>query len=196
MKRKCLRTRLRPLDAACCSTMFILGLLYVALLRRPGQRPQRRLLLRRRDHGRARVLPVLHLGQDRADGLGRQGRRAATRRRSCTTMVERLAAMADLPKPRVAVIPTDGAERVCDRPEPKKHSVVAVTEGLWNRLEPHGDRGRPRARAHAHREPRRRRDDDRELLLHGRCACSRASASGAGCSAAATVTGAAARPSG
>ncbi len=51
-------------------------------------------------------------------------------------MVERLAAMADLPKPRVAVIPTDIPNAFATGRN-QKHSVVAVTEGLWNRLEPH-----------------------------------------------------------
>jgi heat shock protein HtpX len=51
-------------------------------------------------------------------------------------MVERLAAMADLPKPRVAVIPTEVPNAFATGRSPKK-SVVAVTEGLWNRLQPH-----------------------------------------------------------
>jgi len=50
-------------------------------------------------------------------------------------MVERLAGMADLPKPRVAVIPTDVPNAFATGRSQKK-SVVAVTEGLWNRLEP------------------------------------------------------------
>src|SRR3954466_2941500 len=50
-------------------------------------------------------------------------------------MVERLAAMADLPKPRVAVIPTDIPNAFATGRN-QKHSVVAVTQGLWNRLEP------------------------------------------------------------
>src|SRR5918999_1100868 len=50
-------------------------------------------------------------------------------------MVERLAGMADLPKPRVAVIPTEGPNAFPTGRTPK-NSVVAVTEGLWNRLEP------------------------------------------------------------
>jgi heat shock protein HtpX len=50
-------------------------------------------------------------------------------------MVERLAGMADLPKPRVAVIPTEVPNAFATGRSPKK-SVVAVTEGLWNRLEP------------------------------------------------------------
>jgi heat shock protein HtpX len=50
-------------------------------------------------------------------------------------MVERLCAMADLPKPRVAVIPTDVPNAFATGRSPK-HSAVAVTEGLWRRLEP------------------------------------------------------------
>ena len=50
-------------------------------------------------------------------------------------MVERLCAMSDLPKPRVAVIPTDIPNAFATGRSPKK-SVVAVTEGLWKRLEP------------------------------------------------------------
>jgi heat shock protein HtpX len=50
-------------------------------------------------------------------------------------MVERLAAMGDLPMPRVAVIPTDVPNAFATGRSPKK-SVVAVTRGLWDRLEP------------------------------------------------------------
>jgi len=50
-------------------------------------------------------------------------------------MIERLAAMADLPKPRVAVIPTEVPNAFATGRN-KKHSVVAVTQGLWDRLEP------------------------------------------------------------
>jgi heat shock protein HtpX len=48
-------------------------------------------------------------------------------------MVERLTAMADLPKPRIAVIPSDVPNAFATGRNPK-NSVVAVTEGLWNRL--------------------------------------------------------------
>jgi heat shock protein HtpX len=48
-------------------------------------------------------------------------------------MVERLCAMADLPKPRLAVIPTDVPNAFATGRNPK-NSVVAVTEGLWRRL--------------------------------------------------------------
>jgi len=50
-------------------------------------------------------------------------------------MVDRLCAMADLPKPRVAVIPTEVPNAFATGRSPK-HSAVAVTEGLWRRLEP------------------------------------------------------------
>jgi heat shock protein HtpX len=48
-------------------------------------------------------------------------------------MVERLCAMADLPKPRIAVVPTDVPNAFATGRNPK-NSVVAVTEGLWYRL--------------------------------------------------------------
>jgi heat shock protein HtpX len=50
-------------------------------------------------------------------------------------MVERLCAMADLPKPRVAVIDTEIPNAFATGRSPK-HSAVAVTRGLWERLEP------------------------------------------------------------
>ena len=50
-------------------------------------------------------------------------------------MVERLCAMADLPKPRVAIISTDVPNAFATGRSPK-HAAVAVTEGLWRRLEP------------------------------------------------------------
>jgi heat shock protein HtpX len=50
-------------------------------------------------------------------------------------MVERLCAMAGLPKPRIAIIPTDVPNAFATGRNPK-HAAVAVTQGLWNRLEP------------------------------------------------------------
>jgi heat shock protein HtpX len=50
-------------------------------------------------------------------------------------MVERLCAMASLPKPRVAVVSSDMPNAFATGRNPK-HAVVAVTEGLWRRLEP------------------------------------------------------------
>ena len=51
-------------------------------------------------------------------------------------MVERLCAMADLPKPKVAVIESDVPNAFATGRNPK-HAAVAVTTGLWGRLEPH-----------------------------------------------------------
>src|SRR4051812_478391 len=50
-------------------------------------------------------------------------------------MVERLCALAGLPKPRIAVIPSDVPNAFATGRSPK-HAAVAVTEGLWRRLEP------------------------------------------------------------
>jgi len=50
-------------------------------------------------------------------------------------MIERLCALADLPKPRVAIIDTDVPNAFATGRSPK-HAVVAVTRGLWQRLEP------------------------------------------------------------
>src|SRR5918992_3101774 len=50
-------------------------------------------------------------------------------------MVERLCALADLPKPRIAVIDTEIPNAFATGRNPK-NSAVAVTTGLWRRLEP------------------------------------------------------------
>src|SRR5438093_9556371 len=50
-------------------------------------------------------------------------------------MVERLCAMADLPKPRVAIVDTDVPNAFATGRNPK-HAAIAVTNGLWRRLEP------------------------------------------------------------
>ena len=50
-------------------------------------------------------------------------------------MVERLCAMADLPKPRVAVMDTPVPNAFATGRSPK-HAAVCVTTGLWDRLEP------------------------------------------------------------
>jgi heat shock protein HtpX len=49
-------------------------------------------------------------------------------------MVERLCAMADLPKPRIAVVQTDVPNAFATGRNPK-HAAVAVTSGLWQRLD-------------------------------------------------------------
>src|SRR5437588_2692694 len=50
-------------------------------------------------------------------------------------VIERLCAMADLPKPRVAIIDTDVPNAFATGRNPK-HAAIAVTRGLWQRLEP------------------------------------------------------------
>jgi heat shock protein HtpX len=50
-------------------------------------------------------------------------------------MVERLCAMAGLPKPRVAIVDTDVPNAFATGRNPK-HAAIAVTSGLWRRLEP------------------------------------------------------------
>jgi heat shock protein HtpX len=50
-------------------------------------------------------------------------------------MVERLCAMAELPKPRVAIVPSPVPNAFATGRNPK-HAAIAVTEGLWQRLEP------------------------------------------------------------
>jgi heat shock protein HtpX len=49
-------------------------------------------------------------------------------------MVERLCAMADLPKPRIAIIDSDVPNAFATGRNPK-HAAVAVTRGLWERLD-------------------------------------------------------------
>src|SRR5690348_7762084 len=49
-------------------------------------------------------------------------------------MVERLCALADLPKPRIAIVDTDVPNAFATGRNPK-HAAVAVTTGLWRRLE-------------------------------------------------------------
>ena len=50
-------------------------------------------------------------------------------------MVERLCAMANLPKPQIAVVDSDVPNAFATGRNPK-HAAVAVTTGLWRRLEP------------------------------------------------------------
>src|SRR5438045_417042 len=49
-------------------------------------------------------------------------------------VVERLCAMADLPKPKVAIVDTDVPNAFATGRSPK-HAAVAVTTGLWRRLD-------------------------------------------------------------
>ena len=103
-------------------------------------------------------------------------------------MVERLCALADLPKPRVAIIPTDVPNAFATGRNPK-HAAVAVTRGPLAAPRAAGGRGGARARALARGEPRRPDHDARELLRHARRRSSRVSASTAACSAASEAAG-------
>jgi heat shock protein HtpX len=50
-------------------------------------------------------------------------------------MIERLCALADLPKPRVAIVDSDVPNAFATGRNPS-HAAVAVTRGLWQRLDP------------------------------------------------------------
>jgi heat shock protein HtpX len=50
-------------------------------------------------------------------------------------IVERLCTLSGLPKPRIAVIPSDVPNAFATGRDPN-HAAVAVTQGLWTRLEP------------------------------------------------------------
>src|SRR5438552_17902892 len=52
-------------------------------------------------------------------------------------MVERLCAMADLPKPTIAIVDTDVPNAFATGRSPK-HAAVAVPTRLWRRLDPKG----------------------------------------------------------
>src|SRR5260370_12277464 len=84
--------------------------------------------------------------------LGACGAKIVTREEApdLHAMVERLCTLADLPKPRIAVVPSDVPNAFATGRSPK-HAAVAVTNGLWKRLEPQeveavrGDRVPPHA---------------------------------------------------
>jgi heat shock protein HtpX len=69
--------------------------------------------------------------------LAAAGARVVTREEAPALhdMVERLCAMADLPKPKVAIMDTPVPNAFATGRSPK-HAAVCVTTGLWDRLEP------------------------------------------------------------
>src|SRR5881409_518250 len=69
--------------------------------------------------------------------LAASGAKVVTREQApeLHAMVERLCALADLPKPRIAVIDTDVPNAFATGRNPK-HAAVAITTGLWRRLDP------------------------------------------------------------
>ena len=133
MKRKAVG-RDAGLSARMTLTMFILGALYVAFFI---------VLYNLFNFGLGAIVVIMgglaflqYFTSDKL-ALRASGAKIVTREQApeLHDMVERLAAMADLPKPRVAIIPTDVPNAFATGRSPKK-SVVAVTEGLWRRLEP------------------------------------------------------------
>ncbi|HWE81059.1 MAG TPA: zinc metalloprotease HtpX [Gaiellaceae bacterium] len=69
--------------------------------------------------------------------LAASGARIVTREEAPALhdMVERLCAMAELPKPKVAIMDTPVPNAFATGRSPK-HAAVCVTTGLWNRLDP------------------------------------------------------------
>ena len=115
------------------TTMFLLGAVYVAFFF---------VLLQIFDVGLGVVLVIMgalaflqYFTSDKI-ALAAAGAKVVERDQApeLHDMVERLCAMSDLPKPRVAVIDTDVPNAFATGRNPKK-SVVAVTRGLWNRLD-------------------------------------------------------------
>ena len=114
-------------------TMFLLGALYVAFFI---------VLLNLFDLSIGAVVVIMaalaflqYFTSDKI-ALAASGAKVVTREQApqLHDMVERLCAMSDLPKPRVAVIPTDVPNAFATGRNPKR-AVVAVTRGLWDRLE-------------------------------------------------------------
>jgi heat shock protein HtpX len=120
------------LSARMVTTMFLLGALYVAFFV---------ALLQFTNIGIGFLILILgalaFLQYYTSDKIALRASRAKIVERDeapeLHDMVERLCAMADLPKPRLAVIPTEMPNAFATGRNPK-NSVVAVTEGLWNRL--------------------------------------------------------------
>lgn len=133
MKRKAFG-RDRRLTARMVLTTFLLGLLYVVFFVVLFQ-------LFNLGLGAVMLLMAAMLGLQLffSDRLALAAARAKIVERDeapeLHDMVERLAAMADLPKPRVAVIDSDVPNAFATG-RSQKRAVVAVTRGLWQRLEP------------------------------------------------------------
>ncbi len=133
MKRKAFG-RDRGLSARMFLTTFLLGLLYVVFFV---------VLLSVLNLSIAAVIVIIgalallqYFTSDKL-ALKASGAKVVSREQApeLHDMVERLCAMADLPKPRVAVIPSDVPNAFATGRNPK-NAVVAVTEGLWRRLDP------------------------------------------------------------
>ena len=116
------------------TTTFLLGLLYVGF----------GVLLLFLLHGELYLMLVIVGGlaffqyytSDKL-ALKAAGARIVTREQAPALhdMVERLCAMADLPKPKIAIMNTPVPNAFATGRSPK-HAAVCVTQGLWDRLEP------------------------------------------------------------
>ena len=152
------RTRYAPdrgLTVRMTVTMFLLGLVFVAFVAAHyrhvdgGSRVGRGDRVRRPDLRRRRRdrLAVLLATRSRCP---RRAPRSLPRRRrrSCTRIVDRLCALADMDKPRVAIAPTRMPNAFATGRN-SKNSVLCVTEGLLYQQQAHhrGARGRAGARA-------------------------------------------------
>ena len=133
MKRKAYGRDL-GLSTRMVTTMFLLGALYVAFFV---------VLIQLIDVGLIGALVIIgalafiqYFTSDKI-ALAASGAKVVSREQApeLHEMVERLCAMSDLPKPKLAVIPTDVPNAFATGRSPK-HSAVAVTRGLWERLEP------------------------------------------------------------
>ncbi len=132
MRRKAFG-RDRGLTARMALTTFLLGLLYVVFFL---------VLFKLFNLGLVAVivltggLLLLQLWTSDKLALAAAGAKVVDRDQApeLHDMVERLCAMADLPKPRIAVIDTDVPNAFATGRSPK-HSAVAVTRGLWQRLD-------------------------------------------------------------
>jgi heat shock protein HtpX len=116
------------------ATTFLLGLLYVIFAL---------VLFRLFNFGLVPVVVIIvgiafvqYFTSDKL-ALAASGAQEVTREQApdLHAMVERLCALADLPKPKIAVIPTDVPNAFATGRNPK-HAAVAVTDGLWRRLDP------------------------------------------------------------
>jgi heat shock protein HtpX len=115
------------------ATSFLLGLLYVVFAL---------VLLRYLNFGLVPMLVIViglavfqYFTSDKL-ALAASGAKVVGRDQApdLHAMVERLCAMADLPKPRIAIVDTDVPNAFATGRNPK-HAAVAVTTGLWRRLD-------------------------------------------------------------
>jgi heat shock protein HtpX len=132
MKRKAFGRDL-GLSSRMFLTMFLLGALYVGFFV---------VLLQAFDFGIVPVVLIIgglaflqYYTSDKI-ALAASGAKVVSRDEApeLHAMVERLCAMADLPTPRVAIIPTEVPNAFATGRSPK-HSAVAVTQGLLRRLD-------------------------------------------------------------